>query len=443
MAIIPTLPAAIQDLFGDTARRLGRDTGLIVRQRSFDATTFLTTIVFGYLHDSQATFATLAAELGLSESGLQQRFDQPETLAFLQAILKAALETVLVTRPKRLQALRSFSGVYITDSTTVPLPPSLTPSFPSCGGGAKGQTLPAVLKILVTYEVQTGTIHQLTLHAGKDNDNGLPWLEDLPAGSLHLTDLGFYHQERFQRDQAAGNYWISRVPCSNTLRPADAPATEIVRLRSFLETHATCGRVDQAVIVGAATHDHPLPARLVAWQCSVAETQRRQQQLQQRAKTEKKKVSSEMLAMCVWMVYITNVPAPQLRPKQIGELYRVRWQIELLFKRWKSCLGLAQPIRKKKATTALVEFYARLLGVVVTEWFGVACGGPFGAPLVRVLKGVKKWCVALAEVIRHGAELAEVVARILRWLYRFRCRCDEDSSRVYTRNRLGFTVKFA
>jgi hypothetical protein len=443
MSIITNLPVIFQDLFDATAKRLGRETGFIVRQRKFGANDFLTTLVFGYLHDSQATFATLAAELELSESGLQQRFDQPKTLAFLQAILKAALATVLVTRPKRLRALRSFNGVYLTDSTTLPLPASLVPLFAGCGGGAKGQTTPAMLKILVTYEAQTGTIHALTLHAGKDNDNGLPWREDLPTGSLHLTDLGFYHQERLQREHDAGNYWISRVSCSNTLRAAGAPATDIVALGPFLEAHARGAEVDAMVILGAAQHAHPLPARLVAWRCPPAVAEQRRQRLHERAKEDKKKVSAAMLALCCWMVYLTNVPAPQLRPKEIGELYRLRWQIELLFKRWKSWLALAKPLRKQKASSGLVELYARLIGIVVAEWLSVACGGPLSLPLVQVVKAVKKWCVSLGELLRTGGAFADLLAKILRRLERFRPRPHDRSKRVKTRNRLGFAVNFA
>jgi Transposase DDE domain len=443
VSIITPLPAAFQDLFDATAKRLGRDTGFIVRQRAFGATDFLTTVVFGYLHDSQATFATLAAELGLSESGLQQRFDQPETLAFLQAVLKAALEVVIVARPERLRALRHFHGVYLTDSTTLPLPAALAVPFAGCGGGANNHAPVAMLKILVTYEAQTGAIHALTLHAGKDHDNGLPWVDGLPPGSLHLTDLGFYCQERLRRDHDAGNYWISRLSCATTVRAADAPVAAITEIGPFLAARAAAPEIDEPVILGAANHAHPLAARLVAWRCTPADAERRRRRLYERAKTEKKKVTPAMLALCCWMVYVTNVPAPELRPKQIGELYRIRWQIELVFKRWKSWLALAKPIRKTTAGSALVELHARLLGVVVSEWVGMACGGPFRMPLVHVVKAVKKWGVRLGELLRQGVGVAHLLAQILRRLHRFRPRSHDPSNRVKTRNRLGFKVNFA
>jgi hypothetical protein len=300
-----------------------------------------------------------------------------------------------------------------------------------------------MLKLLVTYEAQTGTLHRLTLHPAKANDHRLPRVEQLPAGSLHLTDMGFYQQARFQAEHDAGNYWITRVPCATTLRLAETPPSASVDLVTFLQTRETQRTLDVAVVLGAKYHASPLAARLVAWRCTKAEEEQRRQRLYERAKTEKKKVTPALLAMCCWMVYLTNVPAPQLRPREIGELYRLRWQIELLFKRWKSWLALAKPIRKKKASTSLVEVYARLLGLVVSEWFGVACGGPLTTPLVAVVKAVKKWCVALGEWLRTGQAITALVDQILRSLRRFRPRTHARSQRVQTRTRLGFTVKFA
>ena len=64
--------------------------------------------------------------------------------------------------------------------------------------------------------------------------------------------------------------------------------------------------------------------------------------------------------------YATNLSAEQAPAEMIPTLYSLRWQIELIFKTWKSGVGLTQ-VRHASTKDALLTFvYARLLyGVVM------------------------------------------------------------------------------
>ena len=42
------------------------------------------------------------------------------------------------------------------------------------------------------------------------------------------------------------------------------------------------------------------------------------------------------LSLCGWTVFFTNVPRWLLSLQEAWVMYRVRWQVELLFKMWKS-----------------------------------------------------------------------------------------------------------
>jgi hypothetical protein len=53
-----------------------------------------------------------------------------------------------------------------------------------------------------------------------------------------------------------------------------------------------------------------------------------------------KKTSAEMLEAAGYVVLYTTVPKTRMSAANCVELYRLRWQIELLFKRWKSICGL-------------------------------------------------------------------------------------------------------
>lgn len=77
--------------------------------------------------------------------------------------------------------------------------------------------------------------------------------------------------------------------------------------------------------------------------------------------------------MAHWTIYVTNVPPDLLTTQEVFILGRYRWQIELLFKLWKSDLQInkwasSNPYR------ILCELYTKLIGAVVTHWILlVAC----------------------------------------------------------------------
>ena len=70
------------------------------------------------------------------------------------------------------------------------------------------------------------------------------------------------------------------------------------------------------------------------------------------------------LHLLAWSVFITNVPRDWLAAKDIMLLYRLRWQVELIFKLWKS-LAKLDAIAHCGPHRFLCQFYARLLALLV------------------------------------------------------------------------------
>jgi hypothetical protein len=65
-------------------------------------------------------------------------------------------------------------------------------------------------------------------------------------------------------------------------------------------------------------------------------------------------------------LFITNIPSDKMEGKAIAKIYKVRWQIELIFKAWKSIFGLdnLSPMRYERLMATL---NARLL-LVLVNW---------------------------------------------------------------------------
>ena len=78
------------------------------------------------------------------------------------------------------------------------------------------------------------------------------------------------------------------------------------------------------------------------------------------------KVSEQVLELAGYVVLFTTVPADRLSVSQCVELYRLRWQIELQFKRWKSLCGFDR-MPNFRADTIASWLYAKILAAVLLE----------------------------------------------------------------------------
>jgi len=80
--------------------------------------------------------------------------------------------------------------------------------------------------------------------------------------------------------------------------------------------------------------------RLCAIRKSAVATVRAQKKIRQEASKKQKQVNEEALKLAGFIVVFTSVSQKVMSTREVLELYRVRWQIELRFKHLKSLLGL-------------------------------------------------------------------------------------------------------
>src|SRR5207249_5684354 len=127
--------------------------------------------------------------------------------------------------------------------------------------------------------------------------------------------------------------------------------------------------VDQAIVLGQGQR---LACRLIAWRVPEEQANRRRQKLRQEmSRKGKREPSAERLAWCDWTILVTNVPVERMTPEEAVVLYRARWQVELLFKRWKTqdlvaVLNGSTPVRQ------MAGVWSRLLAASVQHWLVIA-----------------------------------------------------------------------
>src|SRR5512134_1999432 len=103
MSSIPQVVQALQTVFTTVADQAGRASDFIVREVKLRGSTFVQTLVFGFLADPHATLEALAqtaAALGLhiTPQALDLRFTQT-VAACLEQVLAAAVKQVVAATP--------------------------------------------------------------------------------------------------------------------------------------------------------------------------------------------------------------------------------------------------------------------------------------------------------------------------------------------------------
>lgn len=98
-------------------------------------------------------------------------------------------------------------------------------------------------------------------------------------------------------------------------------------------------------------------------------------------------VSDEMLEMAAYIALFTTVPKSRLSAQRCLEAYRLRWQIELLFKRWKSLCHFDR-LPNERADTIVSWLCAKIvLGLIVDR---IAAAAPALFPPVQLTSTKKR-----------------------------------------------------
>jgi Transposase DDE domain len=412
----------LQTLLTEEAEAAARETRWLRRARQFCGATLVQTLVLGWLDNPRAPVDSLvetAADLGVevSPQALDKRFVAAGTHC-LARLLTQALQRVVATQPLAVALLGRFAGIYLYDSTTRALPRCLVKQFPGSGRDGDGQR-PAALKCQVELELSTGALDFAIEPARQADVRSELVRRPLPAGALRLADRGYLDLARLADDTAAGVLWISRLQGHVVIAGAGRRGS----LAAWLK-QCTANRVDQEVEVGGADR---LRCRLLACRVPAGIARRRREKLHKQARKKGRPVSAAQETLCAWNVCITNLSADRLTTAEAWALLRARWQIELLFKLWKSHGGL-EFSHGHRAARVLCEVYAKLLGMVIQHWLLlVSAGALLNWSWPKAARRIRRCAVAIGQSLRSVEALVAVLEGLRR---RIRRQCAASKRRA-------------
>ncbi|WP_129678249.1 transposase [Candidatus Chloroploca sp. Khr17] len=169
-----------------------------------------------------------------------------------------------------------------------------------------------------------------------------------------------------------------------------------------------------------------IPCQLVVVPVAAPVAEQRRRQLRQACQRKGRTPSAQALALCDWLITVTNIPADQAMIDAIVVLLRLRWQIELVFKVWKGdrriTLTAAQDV-----TAVQVELYATWCGLILAHW-GAIVGAwhMLGWSMMTALTIIRRSIRDLNRAIQAGTDLTVVLQEIATALQRERLQCRGD-----------------
>lgn len=347
-----------------------------------------------WLADILRTFNALTG-LSVRYKPFHNQLRKPAFPEFMRRLLERSLEKLTrpVLRPALGGKLARFRDILFHDGTSFALKDSLKQQWP----GRFTRFCPAGVELHVTMSAFDDNPVHITLAPDCEAERALgPKAEDL-RDCLLLEDRGYEHQKFFVQMQAAGGFFIVRG--NKAIRPKVVEARDLRgrRLRHLEGDRLEWERLPARSVdieIEWTKHSETYRGRLVA--------------LYRRGKRNE-----------ATFVYLhTNLEREEFTAIEVGDLYRLRWQIEILFKECKSHANLHK-FDTGKSEIAEGLIWASLLVVVLKRAVTHAAEFVSGVELStqRAASCAKHVLDDILRCLLHRASaLATVIARVCAYL---------------------------
>lgn len=268
----------------------------------------------------------------VSKQAIDKRFNE-RTKNMLTDILQKVTAKQIKRSFNSKNSSTFFSEIRIMDSSEFVVSKKVADSFPGYGGTGRE----AIVQVQFEYEILGGKVTELALGSALNSDciEGMKNIDKVPAKALLIRDLGYFAPKIFKEISQKDIYFISRAKSQWSFYVQEGNKRKVLSTQDIIDKLKSQKEkyLDIEVLAGESART---PVRLIASLLTKEQTAKRlKKKIANRGKLGKDAQESACLNL-----FVTNIEKEKCDVSSVYQLYTLRWQIELIFKAWKSILEI-------------------------------------------------------------------------------------------------------
>ncbi len=350
-------------LSDENINAIARDIGFIERDsKKIDGLKFLDMLLFTEFNHKELSLNAMALQLQdrygieLSKQAIDYRFSDL-SVKFFKVLLDKVIR-MNITESDNIK-FTSFKRVRIKDSTAFKLPDNMKEKYSK--GNNKATTI-AQIRIQFEYDLKNGEILDISLHPYREQDvvDAKNTLDDITHNELVVRDLGYVKIDILRKIEKKDAFYLNRLSFSTHIyekKKTEFKRLDLGKINKQMERNKVY-RITKEVYIGS---QEKFKTKIIIEKLPNVEYQKRLKRAERNESRKGMTHSAEFKAQLALNIFITNT---EISSNNVRLLYTLRWQIELMFKIWKT-VGEINKLNKMRVERFETFLFAKLLWIAI------------------------------------------------------------------------------
>ncbi len=336
---------------------IAKETGFVLREGKVDGFMFLDMLIFTHFNHKELSLNDMSVQIkkrfdiDVSRQSIDERFTN-RAIEFFRIVLERALK-ITISKYYNINFL-PYDKVLIKDATSFQLPENMASKYKGSGGSASG----SAIKIQFEYDLICGKITDLNLFPfiAQDTTNAIDTLDKINSNELIIRDLGYINIPVLRAIEDKDAFYANRMQTlvnAYELKNGKFIIIDFAKLYKSMKSRDVTITEKEVYIGDKELFKTKMIIEILPekyYKKRIRKAKKKGKTLSQKYKTRQK-----------MNIYITNT---DISFKDMRFLYSLRWQIELMFKIWKS-IGEINKVKKMKIERFECCLFAKLIWIVL------------------------------------------------------------------------------